>query len=168
MEKEEVLLPGPDWQEYEKSLVFEVELLAPNNERDENPRNNLITSIVVPPEVLPANFILYIEPNNLGRERENEYMLTDYSGGVVYAREDFSSDTLFRDVIELLPGCYEFRLTDKVEDGMNRHWWNYYDNPEQMGKNGKLEIQDMEGNTIRKFPYDFGQEILYRFSVKSE
>jgi hypothetical protein len=116
---------------------------------------------------LPDKFILYIEPNNLDRERDNEYMLTDDCGSVVYWREEFTSDTLFRDEIELLPGCYEFRLTDKVEDGMNRHWWNYYENPDMMGKNGKVEIQDLEGNVIRKFPYDFGQEILYRFTVKS-
>ena len=51
---------------------------------------------------------------------------------------------------------------------MNLHWWYYYDNPEQMGKNDLLEIRDLDGNVIRKFTYDFGQEILYRFTVKSE
>ncbi len=168
LEKEEVVLPPPDWRDHEKSLIFEVQLLDPNMERDERPENNFLSSTVLPPEVLPNKFILYIEPNNLGRERDNEYMLTDDCGSVVYRREEFASDTLFRDEIELLPGCYEFRLTDKVEDGMNRHWWNYYENPDMIGKNGKVEIQDLKGNVIRKFPYDFGQEILYRFAVKSE
>ena len=167
LEKEEVVLPAPDWQGFEESLIFEVELTGPNGGTDERPLNNILRSKVVPPEILPAQFILYIEPNNLGRERDNAYLLTDDCGEVRYAREDFASDTLFKDVIELAPGCYEFRLTDQVEDGMNRHWWYYYENPEMMGKNGKVEIHDTEGNVIRKFPYDFGQEILYRFAVKS-
>ena len=80
----------------------------------------------------------------------------------------FFSSTVFHDAVKLNPGCYEFRLRDKVEDGMNRHWWYRNENPALMGKNGKIEFQDMDGNTIRKFPYDFGQEILYRFTVKSE
>jgi hypothetical protein len=49
---------------------------------------------------------------------------------------------------------------------MIHHWWNHYENPELVGKHGKVEIQDTTGNIIRKFPYDFGQEILYRFRVK--
>ena len=167
LEKEELSLPAPDWQDYDHGLVFEVELLRPNQAEDEQTGNNFLASKVVPPEVLPEKFVLYLEPNDLGRERDNAYWLTDECGSLVYAREEFTSDTLFRDVIELVPGCYEFRLTDKVEDGMNRHWWYYYENPDMMGKNGKIEIHDIEGHVIRKFPYDFGQEILYRFVVKS-
>ena len=166
LEKEEVVLPAPDWQDFEGKLVFEVELTDPNGTDDERPHNNRLNAKVLAPEVLPAEFILYIEPNDLGRDRDNAYFLTDDCGSVMYAREDFTSDTLFTDTISLEPGCYEFRLTDKVEDGMNRHWWYYYENPEMMGKNGRIEIHDLEGDVIRRFPYDFGQEILYRFSVK--
>ena len=166
LEKEEVMLPAPDWQGFEGSLVFEAEILEPNGSEDERPHNNSMQSVVVPPEILPKQFILYIEPNNLGRDRDNSYFLTDDCGSLVYAREEFTSDTLFMDKIMLEAGCYEFRLTDKVEDGMNRHWWYYYENPDMMGKNGKVEIHDMEGNVLRRFPYDFGQEILYRFAVK--
>ena len=166
LEKEQVILPAPDWQNFEGKLAFEVKLLDPNGETDERPQNNSMRSVVVAPEVLPDEFILYIEPNDLGRDRDNAYSITDDCGSVIYARKDFTSDTLFRDKISLEAGCYELRLTDKVEDGMNRHWWYYYENPEMMGKNGKIEIHDTDGNVIRKFPYDFGQEILYRFAVK--
>ncbi len=168
LEKEQLVLPAPDWQDYTGSLIFEVEISLPNNGIDERPHNNSMHSKVLVPEVLPAKFVLYIEPNDLGRDRDNAYLLTDNCGSVIFARDDFTSDTLFLDEITLPPGCYEFRLTDKVEDGMNRHWWNYYENPEMMGKNGKVEIRDMDGNVIRKFPYDFGQELLYRFAIKSE
>ena len=166
LEKEEVFLPQPDWQDYEGSLIFEIELISPNKAKDENPRNNKLSSGIVVPEIMPANFMIYIEPNDLGRDRDNAYALTDECGAIMFYREDFTIDTLYRDMIKLGPGCYEFRLSDKVEDGMNRHWWNYYEDPDQIGKNGKIEFQDMDGNLIRKFPYDFGQELLYRFSVK--
>jgi hypothetical protein len=166
LEKEEIVLPAPDWQGFDESLEFFVRLVGPNNGTDERTHNNDMSSSVVRPEILPAEFVLYIEPNDLGRDRDNEYFLTDACGSVIFKREDFTTDTLFRDQVKLDPGCYEFRLSDKVEDGMNRHWWYYYENPELMGKNGKIEIHDTEGNVIRKFAYDFGQEILYRFSVK--
>jgi len=167
LEKEEVFLPQPEWMDFERSLVFEIELIAPNKTKDENPRNNKMTSEVIVPEILPANFIIYLEPTNLGRDRDNAYEITDDCGAIIFSREDFTSDTLYNDIIELPAGCYEFRLSDKVEDGMNRHWWNRNSNPELIGKNGKIEFRDMNGEAIRVFPYDFGQEILYRFMVKS-
>jgi hypothetical protein len=168
LEREEVYLPQPDWTELEDGLTFEVQLSGPNGAEDENPGNNYLSSKMVVPEVLPDEFVIYIEPNDIGRDRDNTYVLTDECGAVVYSREDFTVDTLFRDAVKLDPGCYEFRLSDKVEDGMNRHWWYRNENPDLMGKNGKIEFHDVDGNVIRRFPYDFGQEILYRFSVKND
>lgn len=167
LEKEIVYLPAPDWKDFEQSLVFEVSLQDPNRGEDERPWNNFMESRVVVPESLPGEFVLYIEPNDLGRERDNAYTISDADGTVLFERCDFTSDTLFRDTISLPPGCYEFRLSDKVEDGMNRHWWYYYENPELMGKNGRIEIRNTDGAVLHKFPYDFGQELLYRFAVKS-
>ena len=166
LQKEEVFLPQPDWMDFEGDLLFEIELIAPNKQKDENPGNNELSSGVAIPETLPASFIIYLEPNDLGRDRDNEYVITDDCGAIIHSRDDFTADTLYLDHMELSPGCYEFRLTDKVEDGMNRHWWNRYDNPDQVGKNGKIEFRDANGIAIKTFPYDFGQEILYRFTVK--
>lgn len=165
LEKELVYLPSIDWQDFEESLVFEIELLSPNKAKDENPVNNILSSVVVAPEVMPTSFVIYIEPNDLGRDRDNAYMLTDDCGAEVFSRKDFTQDTLYNDAVNLEAGCYEFRLSDEVEDGMNRHWWYYRDQPEMVGKNGKIEFRDMDGNTLKSFPYDFGQELLYRFRV---
>jgi hypothetical protein len=165
LEKEEVYLPAPDWGTY-NSGVFEIELIAPNKVKDENPGNNILSSTIVTPEVMPAEFVIYIEPTNLGRDRDNAWTLSDECGAVLFSRQDMTVDTMYNEQIKLSPGCYEFLLTDKVEDGMNRHWWYYYENPALMGKNGKIEFRDLDGNLIHKFPYDFGQAILYRFTVK--
>ena len=167
LQQEEVYLPQPDWQDFEGGNIFEIELLAPNNVKDENPANNNLTSKIIPPDIMPENFVIYIEPNNLGRERDNAYYISDDCGAIVYSREDFTTDTLFTDEMHLSPGCYEFLLTDKVEDGMNRHWWYRNSNPGLMGKNGKIEFRDMEGTVLKTFPYDYGEALLYRFAVKN-
>ncbi len=168
MQSEEVYLPQPDWQGFNGSNVFEIELISPNKAKDENPGNNLMTSSVVPPDILPRNFVLYIEPNDKGRDRDNAYMITDDCGAVLFSRDDLTTDTIFTDKLRFEPGCYEFRLTDRLEDGMNRHWWYRNSNPELMGKNGRIEFRDHNGNTIKAFPYDFGQELLYRFTVNND
>lgn len=168
LESEIVYLPSIDWMDFEKSLVFEVELIGPNKVKDEHPDNNYLTSQVAIPESMPSDIVIYIEPNDLGRDRDNAYYLTDDCGAVIFSRPDFTTDTLFTDRVRLEPGCYEFRLSDKVEDGMNRHWWYRGSNPELIGKNGKIEFQDLEGNTLKAFPYDFGQELLYRFRVEEK
>lgn len=168
LEKEVVYLPAIDWQGFSGSLVFEIELLSPNRAMDENPGNNKMQSVVVPPEAMPRRFVIRVEPNNLGRDRDNAYFLTDDCGAVFFARTDLTTDTLYTDTMDLEAGCYEFRLTDKVEDGMNRHWWYYREQPEMVGKNGKIEFLDMEGRVLKHFPYDFGQELLYRFTVKGK
>jgi hypothetical protein len=53
-----------------------------------------------------------------------------------------------------------------MEDGMNRHWWLRNSDPELVGRNGKIEFRSIDGEVIRRFPYDFGQELLFRFRVK--
>jgi hypothetical protein len=165
LESEVVYLPSFDWMDYERSLVFEIELINPNKAKDEHPENNFMRSDVLVPDVLPAEFVIYIEPNNLGRERDNAWFLTDDCGALIASRPHFTEDTVFYDRMRLEAGCYEFRLTDRAEDGMNRHWWYRNSNPELIGKNGKIEFHDQEGIILKAFPYDFGQELLYRFRI---
>jgi len=124
-----------------------------------------MTSTAVPPEVLPGSFILHIETNDLGRATDNSFAITNDCGEIIYEKAVFDDDVTYNDTIRLEEGCYEFRLIDAMEDGMIRHWWNYYENPDEIGKNGKVEIWSLEGEVLRPFYYDFGQEILYRFSV---
>ena len=69
------------------------------------------------------------------------------------------------DTISLKEGCYEFRLTDRYEDGMLQHWWERTENPHKVGINGKISIISLEGVVLYQFPYDFGQELLMNFRV---
>ena len=52
-------------------------------------------------------------------------------------------------------------LKDSAEDGVNEHWYN----GESSSAAGKVQIRNMNGDIIKKFPDDFGQQIDYRFTV---
>jgi len=57
-------------------------------------------------------------------------------------------------------------INDKKEDGLIRHWWNYYDNPDEVGKSGSVFIKTTEGTIIKEFPADFGAQLRYCFRVQ--
>jgi hypothetical protein len=165
LEKEEVWLPPPSWEGLETNREFRVSIDRPNGGKDGYPANNTMTTHALLPETMPSSFVLHIESNDLGRAADNAYAITDGCGAVLFERAVFEDSTTYNDTITLDEGCYEFRLTDKMEDGMIRHWWNYYDNPDEVGINGRIEFRSLDGEVLRPFYFDFGQEILYRFKV---
>ena len=48
-----------------------------------------------------------------------------------------------------------------AEDGVNEHWYN----GESSNAAGKVQIRNIYGDIIKKFPDDFGQQIDFRFTV---
>jgi len=162
LETETVYLPDPEW----KGKTFTVELVNPNGIPDENKANNKLVSVAKESLVLPAEFIIHIETNDLDRARENSYTISNSSGKLMYAGEGFKDDTEYDHEIKLASGCYEFLLTDKFEDGMMMHWWYWNEDKSKVGKNGKITILSKDGKTeLHVFPYDFGQELLLNFKV---
>ncbi|MBI9035842.1 MAG: hypothetical protein JEZ03_15375 [Bacteroidales bacterium] len=165
LQAEEVYLPTPNWNGLADNQNFIVSLLNPNTKADEYPRNSTLKSVVKLPLVLPKEFIIHIESNDEGRAIENSYFLADDNGKVLYQREQFTDSTTFNDPIKLENGCYEFRLIDDMQDGMNRHWWNRGSETDKVGINGLIEIRSIEGEILHKFHYDFGQELQLNFRV---
>lgn len=165
LETQEIYLPMPDWSGISEGSEFVAEVLNPNNMNDENLSNNLLSSVVEMPMELPNKFVLHIEANDLGRAKENAYTIFDGNGKIFFARKEFEDNAKYSDEINLVNGCYVFLLTDKQRDGIMRHWWEQA-HPERIGKNGKIFITDIAGDTLKKFPYDFGAELRFCFSVK--
>jgi len=166
MEKEEVYLPQPDWTKAKEKPVFEVWIENPNGSEDEYSANNYMSSAFKTPPVLPGEFVLYIETNDNTRAKESSYFIANDLGEMLFKREVFEDSVTYQDKIKLTSGCYEFFLTDDMQDGMNRHWWLRNSNPELVGRNGKIEIRNSEGEVLHTFAYDFGEKLLYRFRVK--
>ncbi len=165
LESEEVLLPIPNWKGLKNEKTFKVEVSKPNNMADEYSKNNIAYSEVSLPLVLPSEFIIYIQSTDQDRAKENGYTISRYNGEILYQEAQLADSTLTKDKISLKDGCYEFRLTDRFEDGMNRHWWLRGEDPSKVGINGEIKIISLDGKVLHLFPYDFGQELLMNFRV---
>ena len=125
-----------------------------------------MTSLVKRPVSLPSAFKLYIRANGLGRARDLSCTINDVDGAVLFERDQFEDDVIYMDPVSLEKGLYEFKLTDRMEDGMIRHWWNRSSDPDKIGRNGRIAIMDMKGNLIKELDYDFAEEINLRFIVE--
>lgn len=161
-----IILPNLDWLAIKDNQQFYVELLETNGTVDEYAPNNQMTSEVKRPVTLPSEFKLYIRANGLGRARELSCTINDVDGAVLFERNQFEDDVIYMDPIALPRGLYEFKLADRLEDGMIRHWWNRGSDPDKIGRNGRIAIMDMKGNLIKELQYDFAQEIKLRFIVE--
>lgn len=164
LETQEIYLPVPLWKGLSENRVFLVTVSEPNGIPDEYEFNNSLSSTVTIPEYMPEKFILHIEANDLGRAKENAYTISDGNGKIFFNRPYLEDSTVYDDEIELPEGCYVFLLTDKMEDGMMKHWWER-EHPERIGKTAKLRLISVSGDTLMKFPADFGQELRFCFRV---
>jgi hypothetical protein len=166
LETQEVYLPPPSWRGIERDHEFTVTISNPNRMPDEYEGNNTITSHVPLPHVMPDKFIIHIEANDIDRAKEDSYTITDGMETVVFRRGAFEDNAVYNDTISLPSGCYTFLLTDKREDGMIKQWWyTYYNMPEKVGKNGKIEFMTLDNKVLQELPYDFGQELRFCFRV---
>jgi hypothetical protein len=169
-ETETVTLPYYSKFHLKETAIFNVSISRPNGQIDENDFNNHHAETVNNPIVLPRNFVVHIETNNLDRARENKLVITNSQGNIMHNKLDFSDDCTYNEKISLPSGsdCYSLRFTDDMEDGISIHWWYYNSNPEMVGKAGKvviLENDSENAKTLYEFPSDFGQELLINFRV---
>jgi len=162
-----LLLPPFDWRKLKKDPTFVVKLDFPNGVKDENEKNNSLTSTVPLPLQLPTEFILQIHTNNVNRAHENTFTISYSEGEVLYSGGKFDDDTEFSYNIKLKKGCYQFLFTDKMEDGISKHWWYRNSNPEKIGINGKIEFISQDGEVLHSFNPDFGQELRLNFVVNN-
>ncbi len=162
---ETVTLPAPDWTGLVEGSRFVVEVDRPNGGTDEHPANDRLTVAVAAPNILPAEFVVFVETPGFGRAADNSYTITDRSGRVVASRDSFADDSTYRDVVRLEPGAHTFEFLDSEEDGMIRHWWLRGSAPDSIGTNGALRILDVEGEELLDLGYDFAEKRTLRFFV---
>ncbi len=157
MKSETVLLPMNNLGE--SSGIFYVECSQPNNGIDGYVPNNRLESNYQLPLSMPQKFVVELKSNL--RPFENEYRILDANGNPLYVRDGLSSNTIYRDTVQLLPGCYSFQLTDSGNDGLN--WWA---NTAQ--GTGYIRFRSVLSNAIiRTFNADFGGEVYQQFLVSA-
>lgn len=164
-EERQISLPAPSWKRMKEGEIFIAEIKKVNGRNDPNPLNNVQTSMVDAPVILPEKFIVEVETQDLGRSKDNKLLISDQDGNIVFQRDDYPGDTTTTDVVELVRGSYQFVFSDENEDGMIRHWWNYYSDKTQVGKNGALRILNQDGELILDLGFDWAEKRQLNFFV---
>ena len=158
-----VALPAPDWTSAAQDSKFIATLIL---EGDEYLNNNTLRSDFDIPEVLPRDFVFEFRTqtnyDSTNRAQQSTFCIYDADAELIFEHSSaLESFTWYEDTISLSAGCYELVFKDAAENGVNEHW--YYG--EHASAAGKVQIRNMDGAIIKKFPDDFGQQIDYRFTV---
>lgn len=167
LEKATVSLSGIPIELALQSREFFAEVVNPNSIEDDYPNNNLLTSTVTLPKLLPSTFTLIVDANGNERAEETSWTITNSVGEVFFEDSELEDDKSYSINIEELPtGCYELKVSDRAEDGMVRHWWNRNSAPERVGVNGRVAIVDEDGELLKELKYDFAEDEVFRFIIK--
>jgi hypothetical protein len=138
---------------------FTVTLSSPNGGTDQYSYNNTKVNKYTYPVVMPSQFVIELRTNNL--PYENQYTLKDDAGTIIASRNGttLAANTIYKDTVSLLDGCYTFELTDSGEDGLS-----FWANPSQ--GNGYLRFKKVTPATVIKtFGADFGGQVYQQFTV---
>ena len=108
------------------------------------------------PVIYPNNFVLYYKTNN--RPEENALYVRDFNGNTVFSRTTFTASTLYRDTLELAPGCYEIEFTDSQNDGLS-----YWADPD--AGVGFFRFRSLTNQSLRNFEPEFGHRIYTAFGI---
>ncbi len=117
--------------------------------------NNSKTSKFEVAPYFPTQFVIEFKSNAIGSE--NNYEIIDAVGNQVHSNGGFGNNKLIKDTVNLLPGCYQFLLTDLSKDGL----YFFANN----AGSGYVRFRNMDKVIFKAFPADFGTEIRQQFLV---
>ncbi|MBK8847863.1 MAG: hypothetical protein IPO27_15490 [Bacteroidetes bacterium] len=156
LDTQEVTLPIPDWAS-SPSDKFIAYVSLPNGNADMYANNDTSYSTFTVPVQLPSYIYFELKTNNL--PGQNNYTLKDDAGNILISRSGLSANTVYRDTVNLVNGCYILRLKDNAGDGLS--FWN---NPNQ--GSGYIRVRSAVNNAlIRSFTSDFGDNIYFQFTA---
>ncbi|CAN5361651.1 hypothetical protein BH09BAC5_BH09BAC5_12620 [soil metagenome] len=136
---------------------FNVTLSNPNGGTDQYSFNNSITTPFTYPPVMPSIFVIDFKSNSY--PNEDSYTLKDDQGNIIWARNNLTANTTYKDTLTLGNGCYTFELIDSGDDGLT--WWA---NTAQ--GSGYLRFRSATSTQILKsFNSDFGGQVYQQFTV---
>jgi len=163
-EETEVILPLFMWAGYNAdNPQFFARVGWPNGEADEYLYNNRMVTSFETPMRITGDFQLNLRTNNKGFE--NSWQITKDDGTVMYEGSGLSSNFTYTHPIDLPTGCYNFLLTDygtDWEQGDGLSWW--YNLQSGIETAGYVRFEQ-DGDIIKNFEPDFGDEIRFQFVV---
>jgi len=137
---------------------FTVNISNPNQEEDEYIYNNTYTSLFDELYVFPDGntYTIKLKTNNYGWQ--TSYELRDGSGNLLYERHNCDDNTIYEDDFYLFPGCYELRINDSGDNGLE-----FWHQPNQ--GIGYFKILNSDGGTLYTYEPDFGRYATFEFGV---
>jgi len=159
-QQEEIVLPGTVDAKTGDNF-FTVSLLNPNNKKDEFANDNAMGYSFVKAPVHNGNLVVVFKTNN--EPKDNSWKLTDAFGKTLYSRgfDSVQKNELFKDTLQMKAGNYQFLVLDTAGNGLE-FWAN------ARGGRGYVRLQDATGNLLKSFVSDFGNSVIYNFSVTTD
>ncbi len=137
--------------------VFQVSISNPNGGQDQNALNNTIATTYNPPLIVPYRIVIELKAN--ASPTQNSFVVKDAAGTTIKTRSGLTANTIYRDTVNLVNGCYEFILTDTGNDGLS--WW-----ANSAQGTGYIRFKNAAtGTIIKSFNADFGGEVYQQFSA---
>lgn len=155
----QIPVPNSDFWTGQEPPRFKASIVNPNNQPDEYPEDNTMSTAFKRPDVYKVNFIIVYLSNNF--PEENWYEVRDIAGNLHFARYTAEPNTLYYDTLDLPNGCYSINLIDSGLDGLS--YWAY---PEQ--GNGFFRLKKNGGANLKTFEAEFGHQLFYSFTIEEE
>ncbi len=161
-ESEIIDLPPINWYSWENNIPFFAHINNANESiDDDNTINDILYSDYEFVEEYPSTFAIWFKTNDV--PNESSYELRDNLGNLIFSRTGMSSNTIYKDTMELDPGCYKFQILDtggnqyNNEDGLT--WWANNDG------SGYARLKNIPGGFFKYYQDDFGTELTDYFRV---
>lgn len=155
---EEIDLPSPNqlWTSLSQvQNLFHAEVIEINGAADNYALNNHHQTEFEIPEVLPSSIIIHFRTNSAGNE--SSYDVRDDQENIIFSRSGMTSNTLYRDTLELGLGCFSYNVYDTDDDGLS-----FFANSDGTGY---TRIYKTGGPIVKTFNADFGDGFRYNFTV---
>lgn len=136
----------------ESGSQFQVYVERPNDTWDQYHSNDTMWSDFEMVDVWTHEVMVWFKPNTA--TNETSYQITDQNGNIVNQSHNNLSSMIYRDTLDLEPGCYRLTVSDSDGDGLS--WWANNDG------GGFIQLR---GDAIKSFESDFGSSFQYEFAV---
>jgi len=162
-----ITLPAPGlsfWSGIDEEATFFAQVSSVNGGADEYQANNVMHSTVELPRVFEIEQLLQFHFRTNNRASENRYAIRDAGGNIVLERDNMSNATIYKDDIELPPGCYTLQVEDSGDDGLSYWYWDAIgENVGSGSASFKRYINDAVQLTVKGFQSEFGRNLFFDF-----
>lgn len=157
LQTDTVVLPSISWGNITGKQRFEVTLRNPNGTVDENTLNDFGDVRFDAPPIMYPQFQINLKTNNQAAA-QYEWYLKKADGTIIGEGSNLEDNTVYKHDYTLENGCYEFRLTNREDYGLDL-WFVR----QQLGS-GYLRLLS-DGVSVKAFNPDFGRDVVLQFVV---